>query len=141
MFASYLGHVEIVTMLLDYGVDLALQTVQGQTALSLARDGGRGDIVRMIEDRLALVAVHMAQLEAQQRLQQEEADRAAQAGTTGGGAADVNLNTNAKPNAGAHTNTAATATAIGDSANDKKSVEGAIRPEKKEAPKKTGLFW
>lgn len=137
MFASYLGHTEIVTMLLDYGVDLGLQTVQGYTALSLAKDAGKGEVVQLLEERLALVAVHRAQLEALQRQQQEEADRAqaeaassqAQAQTAPAATSNVDVKANA---AAADKKAAAPA----------KPAEGAITPEKKAEPaKKTGLFW
>lgn len=77
MFASSLGHVEIVSQLLDYGVDLSIQTVQGQTALSLAKELGQSETARVLEERLQLIAEHRSQLEAMQRQQQEEADRAA----------------------------------------------------------------
>ena len=68
MFAAYFDHPEIVQILLNHGIDLSVRNVHGQTALSLAQEFGRADVVRVIEERVA----YINDIQAQQQQQQEQ---------------------------------------------------------------------
>ena len=49
MYASMEGHTEIVRQLLAAGANPHLRNNSGQTALDLAREGWRTEIVRLLE--------------------------------------------------------------------------------------------
>jgi ankyrin repeat protein len=56
MFATYNNNVEIVTDLLDHGVNLYLESVQGYTAFSIARDFSCREVHDALEQRVLLMA-------------------------------------------------------------------------------------
>jgi ankyrin repeat protein len=55
LYACLYGHLDVVTFLLDRGVDLGARDAQGQTALHLAAIGGHARIVRALLERNAPV--------------------------------------------------------------------------------------
>lgn len=58
MFAAYSGNVDIVYMLLDHGVDMGVQNMQGMTALEVARQFNQQEVVHVLEERAAQVKIH-----------------------------------------------------------------------------------
>ena len=55
MMASYCGHAKVVEALLDAGADKELKATsgwaEGKTALDIARDNNKGDVVAILEGR------------------------------------------------------------------------------------------
>jgi len=56
MFAAYSGNVDIVYMLLDHGVDMGVQNVQGLTALDVAKQFNQREVVHILEERAVQVS-------------------------------------------------------------------------------------
>ncbi len=54
MEASYWGHTEIVRLLLDADADITLKNKGGKTALDLAREKGNIEIVKLLENIIAV---------------------------------------------------------------------------------------
>jgi ankyrin repeat protein len=58
MFAAYNNNVDIVHLLLQHGVSMAVENTQGHTAFSIARDLGRWEALQVLEQRYAMVRAH-----------------------------------------------------------------------------------
>jgi ankyrin repeat protein len=50
MIASNFGHIDIVTLLIKNGADVKIQTINGETALSLAEKKGHEKVINFLKD-------------------------------------------------------------------------------------------
>eukprot|EP01032_Pedospumella_encystans_P010647 gene10647-12431_t len=60
MFAAYSGNVDIVYMLLDHGIDMGVQNVQGMTALDVAKQFNQAEVAHILEQRSVQVMQYQA---------------------------------------------------------------------------------